>query len=339
MKTLDADRAISPTRSRKLTAGRTAPPSANVAVQNRAAASAYPSKKPFGQRVVTSKARAAHDPSPTSRRTDTRTTTNEQDLNHNTLATFIEGSDSREETTPGGRKMWHSVVSCVPVQVKPMSKRTQHAIEDLQAFQHEQNTQDPTSHHRPVLPHIRQIPKSKFLYKGLAYKEVKKVPGVRPDHIEENSAGVVEKPLIDYNLAQAYIRYEENLIRKQRFYRSAQSAAQPTPMMKRPLNTPSQTSVDLREIRKRIVKGTTLSHHPLSQANSWTPGRAEPRSALGSEVLQPICILSTVGYAPCLSPFAYTSQLQQRTTVHTTPILSDHYDTSPIETDTNLSSL
>lgn len=235
--------------------------------------------------------------------------------------------------------MWHSIVTCIPVQVKPISKRTQHAIEDLQALQQEQNTQDPTGYQRKVLPHIRPIPKSKFLYKGLAYKEVKKVPGVLPESADENNAETTEKPLIDYNLAQAYIRYEENLVRKQRLYRSTQSAAQPTPIMKGPLNTPLQTSVDLREIRKRIVKGTTLPHYPISQPNSWTPGRAEPRSTLGSEVLLSVCSLSTVSYAPHPSPHAYTSQLQQRTTVHTTPILSDHLDTSALEIITNVSSL
>ncbi|CAF3479503.1 unnamed protein product, partial [Rotaria sp. Silwood2] len=57
--------------------------------------------------------------------------------------------------------MWRSVVTCVPVQIKPISKRSQYAIEDLQALQQEQLFQDSTGYNRQVLPNIRPIPKSK----------------------------------------------------------------------------------------------------------------------------------------------------------------------------------
>ena len=205
--------------------------------------------------------------------------------------------------------MWRSVVTCIPVQIKPISKRSEHAIEDLQLLQQEQLLHDPTGLNRQVLPNIRPVPKSKFRYKGLAYKEVKKIPGMNREDTTatNNNTNTLKKPLIDYNLAQAYIRHEVNAAR------TKQLAAPPTSTM-----TKTHTSLDLREMRKRIIKGTTVNSHPIPQSASWRPRRVDNKTTIGSEVHLPLRGLSTLNSAPTISPLAF----QQHPTIHTTPILS-----------------
>jgi len=221
-------------------------------------------------------------------------------LRNNTLETFVESEENIDE--PG--QMWRSVVTCIPVQVKPISKRTQHAIEDLQILQQEQSVQDPNGCNRQVLPNIRPIPKSKFVYKGLAYKEAKKIPGINNENDDKNNAGSLKKPLIDYNLAQAYIRYEVNAGRAKQTLRKTPFSPTTTPASttKHESFTKSQTSLDIREIRKRIVKGTTLPYRPTPQSASRTPGRLDNKSALASEVLIFIRSLTILNKAPRKSP-------------------------------------
>jgi len=220
--------------------------------------------------------------------------------------------------------MWRSVVTCIPVQIKPMSKRTQHTIEDLQILQQEQLVQDPNGNNRQVLPNIRPIQKSKFVYKGLAYKEAKKLPGINNENDDKNNTGSLKKPLIDYNLAQAYIRYEVNAERTKQTLQKPLYSPTTTlaSTMKHESLTKTHTSLDLRETRKRIVKGTTLPYRPTPQPTSWTPGRAGDKSALASEVLVLIRSVSTLNKSPRILPLAFSSPLQQHTTIHATPILS-----------------
>jgi len=221
--------------------------------------------------------------------------------------------------------MWRSVATCMPVQIKPMSKRSQYAIEDLQELQQEQLVQDSTGYNRQVLPNIRPIPKSKFVYKGLAYKEVTKIPGIKNENDDKNSAGSLKKPLIDYNLTQAYIRYEVNAARAQQTFRQPPLPPTTTPATlngKDQRFTKIQTPLDLREMRKRIIKGTTFAYRPTPQSASWGSGRNDNKSKLDSEVLLPIRSLSTLNNALTTAPLVFTSQLQQYATTHTTPILS-----------------
>ncbi|CAF4124597.1 unnamed protein product [Rotaria magnacalcarata] len=247
--------------------------------------------------------------------------------------------------------MWRSVVTCAPVQIKPISKRSQYAIEHLQAFQLEQTLQDSTGYTRQVLPNIRPIPKSKFVYKGLAYKEVKKMHGINHEIHDDHNTDPFKKPLVDYNLAQAYVRYEINAERAKHI---PQHLPPSTIMTTTSAMTTSnvadarfhakdqqlqktQTSLDLREIRKRIVKGSTLISRPIPQSASWTPGRSDNKSMLGSEVLLSTRSLSTLNHthtssssppppAPLLS---FSSQLPKQHIIHTTPALSQHFENYP----------
>jgi hypothetical protein len=276
------------------------------------------------------------------RRAQAGTTTNANKTTHknelktynNTSVTFLEDEEvSKEDNKQESSKMWQSVVTCAPVRVKPISKRSQHAIEDLQALQQEQSLQDPTGYNRQVLPNIRPVPKSKFVYKGLAYKESKKLPGIT----NENDGNALQKPLIAYNLAQAYARYEINAARVKQNFREPPPTAATTAITKDQQISPLQTSLDLREMRKRIVRGTTLAYRPPPQSISWTPGRGEPRSSLGSEVLLPMISSSTVSYSP--SSLVFSSQQQQHITIHTTPNLSQNFELAPTNMSINISSL
>ena len=225
----------------------------------------------------------------TSRKAYAQATSDDHPLKNNTFVTLIEGAANHEEENKRGKKqMWRSIATCVPVQVKPMSKRNQYDIEDIQKLQHERSSQDSTSYHRQILPNIRPIQKSKFLHKGLAYKEVRKVPGINDENRSVDNTDTLKKPLVDYNLAQAYVRHEVNATR------SKQTILPPPPstvtvatssIMKEHQLTKNPTSLDMREIRKRIVKGTTFGNRSGPQSASWTPGHPDNSSSLSSEVL------------------------------------------------------
>ncbi|CAF1086093.1 unnamed protein product [Rotaria sordida] len=204
--------------------------------------------------------------------------TSSNELRYPTTVTFIDKEDYKQESI----EMWQSVVTCAHVQTKPISKRSRHAMEDLQALQQEQSLQDPTGYNRQVLPNIRPVAKSKFVYKGLAYKESQKLPGIGNGNGNDNDGNALQKPLVSYNLAQAYARYEINAARAKQGIRQPPPTAATAAVLK-DQHSPLQTSLDLREMRKRIVRGTTLACRPPPQSVAWTPGRADHRSTLGSE--------------------------------------------------------
>jgi hypothetical protein len=257
-------------------------------------------------------------------------TLSNNDFQNQTSTLFNDEEDNHQEST----KMWQSVVTSAPVRVKPISKRSQHAIEDLQALQQEQLAQDPTGYNRQVLPNIRPVPKSKFVYKGLAYKESQKLPGIVNDN--DNDGSALQKPLVAYNLAQAYARYEINAARaKQNLPEPPSSVASVT--LAKDQRSPMPTSFDSRAMRKRIVKGTTLSYRPPPQSISWTPGRVGRRSTLGSEVLSPVRGLNTLNHT-LVSPASPAHQ-QTRITIHTTPNMSQFFVLPISENDKNISSL
>ncbi|CAF3676512.1 unnamed protein product [Rotaria sp. Silwood1] len=243
------------------------------------------------------------------------------ELRYPPSVTFSDKEDNKQESI----QMWQSVVTCAPIQTKPISKRSRHVMEDLQALQQEQTLQDPTGYNRQVLPNIRPVPKSKFVYKGLAYKESQRLPGIGNGN--DNDGNALQKPLISYNLAQAYARYEINAARAKQGIRQPPPTAATAAILK-DQQSPLQTSFDLREMRKRIVRGTTLAYRPPPQSVAWTPGRAEHRSTLGSEVLVPVRSLNTLNNAP-LSPTVFrrpstskSSIPQKQTTVVEMPILT-----------------
>lgn len=235
--------------------------------------------------------------------------------------------DLRRET----RNMWQSIVTSSHVSNKPISKRSQHAIEDLQALQQEQTLQDPTGYNRQVLPNIRPVPKSKFVYKGLAYKESQKIPGVYGGSDDEE--GALQKPLVSYNLAQAYARYEINAARaKQNLQQQPPPPSAATARM-----LPKEPSHDLRDIRKRIVRGTTLAYRPPLQTSSRTPGRGDHRSTLGSEVLLPVRSFNTIHETP--SSLVFPTPPQTFVTAQPTPNLSQIFPIPFPDNPTNVSSL
>jgi hypothetical protein len=170
-----------------------------------------------------------------------------------------------------------------------------------------------------VLPNIRPIPKSKFVYKGLAYKGTKKNPGLNKESVENTTTtntDSLKKPLIDYNLAQAYIRYEINAERTKQIL--LQPSLPSNLSAKSQSLTKTHTSLDLREMRKRIVKGTTLPYRPTPQSAAWTPGRMANKSAMSSEVLLSVRSLTALDREHTVSPFTRTSALPQPTAIHIT---------------------
>jgi hypothetical protein len=248
-----------------------------------------------------------------------------------TSIAFADQDEYNQQST----KMWQSVVTCAHVQVKPISKRSQHDIEDLQALQQEQSLQDPTGYHRQVLPNIRPVPRSKFVYKGLAYKESQKLPCFPNGNGSDINGNALQKPLVAYNLAQAYARYEINAARAKQNLQPPPTAV--TGAIIKDQQSPLQTSIDLREMRKRIIRGTTLAYRPPTQSAAWTPGRVDHRSTLGSEVLLSVRSLNTFNHAPL--SLVFPSHHQPHSTVHPTPNLSQIFEMPTADNDTNVSSL
>lgn len=240
--------------------------------------------------------------------------------------------------------MWQSVVTCAPVRVKPISKRSQHAIEDMHALQQEQSLLDPTGYNRQVLPNIRPIAKSKFVYKGLAYKESKKLPGLNTGASPDNDGDALQKPLIAYNLAQAYARYEIDAARAKQNFRPPPPSAATAALSKAHPPSQLQTSLDLRETRKRLARGTTLSYRPPAQSMIWTPGRGDLRSTLASEVLVPVQKLSRASSSSSPRLFSHyyhppQHRPQEYITMHNTPNLSQHFDSTLSTTSVNIWSM
>lgn len=304
-------------------------PSKTIPERARTNLSAYPNPKSITNKDQTNK----NDPLSPNRKIYARTAYNENELRNNTLASFVEGENNREANP----KMWRSIVTCQPMEIKPMSKRIPHTIEDIQALEEEQLAQDSNGSQRPVLPNIRTIPKSKFVYKGLAYKEAKKLAGNNPTDSEDSghqySSDSFKKPLIDYHLAQAYVRHEVNNERTKFVNRQALSSTAKPPTSSKT----TQPSVDLREIRKRIVKGTTLPYRPLPQTATWAPSRSE-KSRMSSEVPYPARYFSTMERIYTLSPFALTLYCPHAT-LRTTSLLSPTLNLSRVDNLTKISSL
>lgn len=238
-----------------------------------------------------------------------------------------------EDIRRESRNMWQSIVTSNHMPPKAISKRSQHAIEDLQALQQEQSLQDPTGYNRQVLPNIRPVPKSKFVYKGLAYKESQKHPGIYNGNGSDDEESTLQKPLVSYNLAQAYARHEINAARAKQNLQ--QQPPPPSAVTARIL--PREPSHDLREIRKRIIRGTTLAYRPPPQSSSWTPGRGDHRSTLGSEVLLSVRSFNTTNQTP--SSLVFPTPPQTFVTAHPTPNLSQFFQIPLPDNDTNVSSL
>ncbi|CAF0814921.1 unnamed protein product [Didymodactylos carnosus] len=240
-------------------------------------------------------------------------------LNNNTLETFVQQELNEN--------MWQSVKTCAPIQIKPISKRSKHLIEDMQHLQQEQNIQDPTGYYRQVLPNIKPIPKYKNIYKGLAYKEGKKIAS-------NNSENDAPKPLVSYNLAQAYARFEINASKNKGQQKQQEQQQTPfnTPFKEQ---TPTATNYDIKEMRKRIVRGTTLAYRPPPVTGNWTPGRGGGGSESAASVSNVKVKGELITKAPMLNHVLFLQSSHMP--VNMTTVDSNHKQVSLIDC-TNITS-
>jgi len=328
---LESDRVLPLTRSVQSNIGESLPIIRQTTTErSNTISSAY---KPRRSTVRKTNQRINHERLSIKKRATTNATitTSNIELQNQTSTTLIDENRIREESN----RMWQSVVTCAHIRVKPISKRSQNAIDDLQTLQQEQTLQDPTGYNRQVLPNIRPVPKSKFVYKGLAYKETQRLPGIGNGN-DEDDGNTLQKPLVAYNLAQAYARHEINAARaKQNLQKQPPPPTAATRMISKDPQTALQQAHDLREIRRRIVRGTTLAYRPPPQTISWTPGRVDRRSRLGSEVLLPVRGLNTLNQTPLAHEFP--PYPHPYITVHTTPNISQIFQIPTAENDTNVS--
>ncbi|CAF3780770.1 unnamed protein product [Adineta steineri] len=321
---LESDRIFSSTKSHKSTSIRTAPLSTKRPQRSQTVSTEHQSRKSLATKSVTSKTRTTNtNRSLSTHRGYAQTIPSDNELISATRSTFTEEEKNKEEPT----KMWRSVVTCIPTPKKPISKRSQHALEDMRLIKQKQLVDDPIGSNRPVLPNIRLIPKTKFLYKGLAYKEVKKISGISNEY-DDYSTNSLRRPLVDYNRTQAYIRHEVNTARTKRMYQPPPTAQS----INGEQSSRSPTVTDIREVRKRIVRGTTVAHHPASRR----PGRTDTSSVLESEVLVPVRGFSTLSHLPAATSLVTTSIPQHNVTGYTSPMVSQNFDIPSIETHINI---
>jgi len=333
---LESDRVISPTKSRKSTATRTVSFSGKKLERSRTVSTEHRNRPSVRNRSISSKDRITNHRLFTSSKAHVETVSNDNELTNNTRSTFSEGEDNKVENKDEPTVMWRSVVTCIPVPKKTISKRSQHDLEDLRTLKQQHVLQDPIGSNRPVLPNIRLIPKTKFLYKGLAYKEVKKIPGITNENDDEKSTNSLKRPLVDYGRTQAYVRHEVHAARTKQNPRQPPPTAATAPSSKDQELTRSQTLLDIRETRKRIVKGTTVAHYPASKTQS----RTDNRSILASEEFLPGRGFSTLSNIQISSSLECTTAPQQPyVTGQPSPIESQNFDTRPIDNKTNVLSL
>lgn len=225
------------------------------------------------------------------------------------LDTSIEEEDNNQEPT----KVWHTGFTNTHGRIKRISKRSQHATEDLQQ---EQLLQHPIIHRRQVLPNIQLMSKSKHVHKGLTYKESQKLPRNAND-------------LSDYTLTQANTRHEINAARvKQKRQQLPPITATATTMK----NQQSQLHVpfDLHETRKRIIKGSTVACRTPPQSMAWLQNQGDNGSILNSQISLPIQTLSPFNHA------ALSFIPQKHKAIHTTPNISQYFEISSTNNHINI---
>jgi hypothetical protein len=177
------------------------------------------------------------------------------------------------------------------------------------------------------------------LCKGLAYKEVQKLPGLHSNINGNQNSNENDKTLIGSNRSRIHGHNEIQLTGDGQTSRPVPSLNDTILLSRDRSTSQMQTSHDIRDIRKRIVKGSTLSHLQSSKTNSWINGQTRAKSMIGLQVLRSVSNLTPANRAQYLSPIACTSQSPHYAAIHTTPIQSDRFDCIQIGAVTNLSSL
>ncbi|CAF3636157.1 unnamed protein product [Adineta steineri] len=183
-------------------------------------------------------------------------------------------------------------------------------------LKHNQHTtEDSIKHRRQVLPNIRSIPKPKFIHKGLAYKESE-----RFSHFpNENDTDALQQ---SFNLTQAYAQYGINSTRTKQLPFISHAA---------PLTKDQQTS-DVRETKKRIIKGTTTSYHIPTQSMALAPLPNDQNSDLFLSAQKTINPFNHIS-----GSFTSSSYQQKHAAIYTTPNISQYFENFSTNNNLNIS--
>jgi hypothetical protein len=230
------------------------------------------------------------------------------------LDTYIDEEDNNQEPT----KMWQSSFTSSHNRIKRILKRSQHADEDLPQ---KQLLKDPINYHPQVLPNIRPVAKSKYVHKGLAYKESQRLPRISNDN-----------NFNDYTLHQAYSQHRINATRVPQL---------PSITMAATITNDHQsqlpTSFDLREIRKRIVKGSTVACRTPTQSAVWTSSQGDNGSTISSQTFLPVQTLNLSNHVS-LAFVSPSSHQQKYKTTHAIPSLPEYFEISSTKNNINIPS-
>ena len=217
-------------------------------------------------------------------------------------ATRNDDAEDQEPTKPP----WHSIFTNSPTRSKPVWKPGQLPTDNPSE---EKSYKDK----RQILPNIRPMPKPKLIHKGLAYKESKKTANFTNQ--------------IKSDTCQQAFNLNESRNQKPSHPTQARHNHYQTSFTARTSNsTKDQASVDLREIRKRIIKGpTTTSFHTLTQHIPRLPSPIEHKPLLNPTIHLPGQVFNSSNLTTTASSVTPQHQFKHNA-AYTTPNLSQYFE-------------
>ncbi|UJR13923.1 hypothetical protein I4U23_000928 [Adineta vaga] len=232
------------------------------------------------------------------------TTTNNEVKNQQLNVSTHENIEDYEPIKP-----CHSLYTSSHTRLKPILKTSQQSIEDQVQ---KQSSKDLLKHKRQILPNIHLVPKPKLIHKGLAYKESQKLPSLT----NEMNSNLSQQP------------FEPHIQHTSHSTRAKQKQQQVSFIPASTLLTQNHSIFDLREIRKRIIKGaTTTSNRTPIQSMAWSPTSTDRNLMSNSDISRSVQTINLSNHVP-LSSVSSHHQLKYNTK-YTTPNLSQYFEVFP----------
>ncbi|CAF0911594.1 unnamed protein product [Adineta ricciae] len=266
-----------------------------------------PVKSQFGKKIDNKQPDCTHLPTYKNRKVveeNTNITTNheavQQLFNHTTQ------DDDAEDQEPT-KQPWLSILTTSLTRSKPVWRPGQLPKDDPSE---EKSSKDK----RQILPNIRPIPKPKLIRRGLAYKESKQ----RASFTNQIKSDTCQQA---FNLNESHSQKSSHPTQARHNHH------QPSFTRRTSNSTKDQASVDLREIRKRIIKGptTATSFHTPAQHMPRLPSPIEHKPLLNPSMYLPDQVFNSSNLTAAASSVTPQHQFKHNA-AYTTPNLSQYFE-------------
>ncbi|CAF1513424.1 unnamed protein product [Adineta ricciae] len=223
--------------------------------------------------------------------------------------------DNAEDQEPT-KQPWLSIFTTSLTRSKPVWKPGQLPTDD-------RNEEKSSKDKRQILPNIRPIPKPKLIHRGLAYKESKN----RANFTNQIKSDTSQQA---FNLNESHSQKPSHPIQVRQNHHQLSFTARTSN------STKDQASVDLREIRKRIIKGpTTTSFHTPAQYIPRLPSPIEHKPPLNPSIYLPGQVFNSSNLTGATSSVTPRHQFKHHAT-YTTPNLSQYFEVYPTNNNVNI---